>query len=149
VHLRERKFVCAQASVRTGGAQHRYADVRTSLNREEAGLLVSRLEPKMKRLSRRRAMIVGAVLLGMLPLWTLPLMVAGTSGFLAYLGLSHAYYGGARRIFGATLFPAHEFGIVPQGAAGLLLAAVLYGAAGAAVGWGVAAGMERRSSRAD
>jgi hypothetical protein len=43
----------------------------------------------MKRLSRKRATIVGAVLLGMLPLWTLPLMAAGTTGFLAYLGLSH------------------------------------------------------------
>jgi hypothetical protein len=103
----------------------------------------------MKRLSRKRATIVGAVLLGMFPLWTLPLMVAGTTGFLAYLGLSHTYYGGARRVFGATLFPAHEFGIVPQGAAGLLLAATLYGVAGAAVGWGVAAGVERWGSRAD
>jgi hypothetical protein len=101
----------------------------------------------MKRLSRRRAAILGAVVLGALPLWTLPLMAAGTNGFLAYLGLSHAYYGGARQVFGAALFPAHEFGIVPQGAVGLLLAATLYGVLGAAAGWGLAAGVERWGSR--
>ncbi len=101
----------------------------------------------MKRPARRRAAILGAVLLGTLPLWTLPLMAAGSRGFLAYLGLSHAYYGGARQVFGAGLFPAHEFGIVPQGAPGLILAAVLYGAVGAAVGWAIAAGTERRGAR--
>lgn len=62
-------------------------------------------------------------------------MAAGRSGFLAYLGLSHAYYGGARKLFGATLFPAHEFGIVPHGAAGLALAATVYAVLGATVGW--------------
>ncbi len=46
----------------------------------------------MKWPSPGRAALVGAVLLGTLPLWTLPLMSAGTTGFLAYLGLSHAYY---------------------------------------------------------
>ena len=98
----------------------------------------------MKPPSRRRVALLGAVFLGALPLWTLPLMVAGTSGFLAYLGLSDTYYGGARLVFGAGLFPAQEFGIVPQGAAGLILAAILYGLLGAASGWGVAAVLERR-----
>lgn len=97
------------------------------------------------RPSRKRAAIIGAVVAGALPLWTLPLMAAGTSGFLAYLGLSHLYYGGARQVFGATLFPAREFGIVPQGAAGLVIAAVLYAILGGAAGWGVAAAMEHRS----
>jgi hypothetical protein len=62
-------------------------------------------------------------------------MVAGRNGFLAYLHVSQAYYGGARKLFGATLFPTHEFGIVPQGAAGLVLAATIYAVLGAAVGW--------------
>jgi len=85
----------------------------------------------------------GALLLGALPVWTLPLMGAGGSGFLAYLGLSHAYYGGARRLFGATLFPAQEFGIIPNGGAGILVAAALYAALGAAAGWAVAAAVTR------
>jgi len=89
-------------------------------------------------LSPRRIAICGAVLLGALPLWALPLMIAGGSGFLAYLHLPHAYYGGARKLFGATLFPAHEFGIVPNGAAGLMLAATAYAVLGAAAGWALA-----------
>ena len=91
-------------------------------------------------MKRGRGAIVGAVLLGTLPIWTLPLGVAGKAGFLAYLGLSNAYYGGAAQVFGATLFPTHEFGVVPQGAAGLALAAALYGVLGGVVGWVVAAG---------
>ncbi len=99
-------------------------------------------------LSRKRAAIGGALLLGALPLWTLPLMATGGSGFLAYLALSHAYYGGARKLFGATLFPAHEFGIVPNGVAGLVVAATLYAVLGAAAGWALAAGVTRwRSGR--
>ena len=90
-------------------------------------------------MKRGRGAIVGAVLLGPLPIWTLPLAVAGKAGFLAYLGLSNAYYGGAAQVFGAALFPTREFGTVPQGAAGLVLAAALYGVLGAAVGWVVAA----------
>jgi hypothetical protein len=95
-------------------------------------------------LSRRRAAIIGALLLGALPLWALPLAAAGRSGFLAYLQLSHVYYGGVRKLFGASLFPAHEFGIVPNGAAGLLLAATVYGVLGAATGWALAAGVMGR-----
>ena len=101
----------------------------------------------MKRPSRRHAAILGAALLGTLPLWTLPLMAVGTSGFLVYLGLSHAYYGGARQVFGAALFPAQEFGIVPRGVAGFALAAALYALLGALAGWGIAAGAERWGSR--
>jgi hypothetical protein len=74
-------------------------------------------------------------------------MAAGTTGFLAYLGLSHAYYGGARLVFGAGLFPAHEFGIVPQGVAGLVLAGALYGLLGAAAGWGLVAGADQWGER--
>jgi hypothetical protein len=74
-------------------------------------------------------------------------MAAGSSGFLAYLHLSHAYYSGARKLFGATLFPAHEFGIVPNGAAGLLLAATVYGLLGAATGWALAAAVMRWRTR--
>src|SRR5215217_6266774 len=54
-------------------------------------------------LSHKRALIGGALLLGALPLWTLPVAALGGSGFLAYLGLSHLYYAGARKIFGAEL----------------------------------------------
>jgi hypothetical protein len=91
--------------------------------------------------SRKRWCIAGALLLGALPLWALPLMAAGGHGFLAYLELSHTYYGAARKLFGAALFPAHEFGIVPNGAAALVLAAIVYGILGAAAGWALAAGL--------
>ena len=101
----------------------------------------------MKWLSRRRGALGGAVLLGTAPLWTLPLMAAGTSGFLTYLGLSHAYYWGARQVCGGELFPAHEFGIVPRGAGSLILAAALYGLIGAAAGWGLIAGAEYWDAR--
>jgi hypothetical protein len=94
--------------------------------------------PRPAWLSPKRGAICGALLLGALPLWALPLMLAGRSGFLAYLHVSHAYYGGARELFGAGLFPAHEFGIVPNGAAGLVLAATVYAALGAAAGWALA-----------
>ena len=94
-------------------------------------------------LSPQRAAICGAVLLGALPLWALPIAAAGRSGFLAYLHVSQAYYGGARRLFGATLFPMHEFGIVPQGAAGLVLAAAVYAVLGATVGWTLARALMR------
>jgi hypothetical protein len=70
-------------------------------------------------------------------------MAFGGSGFLAYLSLSHTYYGGARKLLGATLFPAHEFGIVPNGAAGLVLAAALYALLGAVAGWVLAGGIAR------
>jgi hypothetical protein len=73
-------------------------------------------------------------------------MAAGSSGFLGYLWLSHIYYGGARQVFGADLYPAHEFGIVPEGVAGLLLAAIAYGVLGAAVGWVIAVGVDRRGT---
>jgi hypothetical protein len=99
-------------------------------------------------LSPKRAVIGGALLLAALPLWTLPVAALGGSGFLAYLGLSHVYYAGARKLFGAELFPAHEFGIVPNGAAGVLLAAGFYAAMGAAAAWTVAAAVTRwRSGR--
>ena len=100
-----------------------------------------------RRPSHRRAAIIGAVLFAGLPLWTLPLMALGGSGFLTYLTVSHTYYGGARRAFGAALFPAHEFGIVPRGALGLALAGALYGVLGAAAGWALAAGVARWRSR--
>ncbi len=101
----------------------------------------------MKWPSPGRAALVGATFLGTLPLWTLPLMSAGTTGFLAYLGLSHAYYGGARQVFGGHLFPAREFGIIPQGMLGLLLAGGLYGLMGAAAGWGLVTGVKRWGRR--
>jgi hypothetical protein len=93
----------------------------------------------MKTPSPGRAAILGALILGALPLWTLPLAAAGKAGFLAYLWLSNAYYGGARQVFGAALFPLQEFGIIPQGVAGFGLAAAMYGVLGAAFGWGAAA----------
>jgi hypothetical protein len=64
-------------------------------------------------------------------------MAAGTWGFLAYLSLSHAYYGGARAVFGSTLFPAQEFGIIPNGVAGILAATTIYALLGALIGWAV------------
>ncbi len=87
-----------------------------------------------------RGAIVGALLLGALPLWTLPLISAGSNGFLAYLGLS-PYYGGARKVFGAGLFPVEEFGIMPNGVAGVLVATALYAALGAV--WAVATAVTR------
>ena len=95
-------------------------------------------------LSPMRGAIVGALLLGALPLWTLPLIGAGSNGFLAYLGLSHAYYGGARKVFGAGLFPVEEFGIIPNGAVGVLVATALYAELGAAAGWAVATAVTQR-----
>ena len=92
-------------------------------------------------------MLGGALLLATLPLWTLPLVAMGGNGFLTYLRLSHAYYGGARKLFGATLFPSHEFGIVPNGAVGLLLAATLYAGLGAAIGWTLASALAWWRSR--
>ncbi len=89
-------------------------------------------------MSRRLAApILGALLLGALPMWALPLMATGTWGFLAYLSLSHAYYSGARRLFGPALFPAQEFGIIPNGVAGILAATALYAVVGALIGWAV------------
>ena len=98
------------------------------------------------RLSPGRAAIVGALLLGALPMWALPLMAAGTWGFLAYLTLSHAYYGGARRLFGSTLFPAQEFGIIPNGVAGILAATALYAVVGALIGWLAGSAATKRRS---
>lgn len=71
-------------------------------------------------------------------------MVAGGWGFLAYLRLSHAYYGGARRVFGSTLFPAQEFGIIPNGVAGMMAAAALYAVVGALLGWAVGSAVPKR-----
>jgi hypothetical protein len=100
-------------------------------------------------LSPKFAALGGALLLGALPMWTLPLMAVGGRGFLAYLGLSHAYYGGARKLFGATLFPAQEFGIIPNGVAGILVAAAFYAVLGGAAGWAVGTAVTRwRSARA-
>ncbi len=97
-------------------------------------------------LNPTRGATVGALLLGGLPLWVLPLMATGSWGFLAYLSLSHAYYGGARRLFGSTLFPAEEFGIIPNGVAGLLVATALYAVVGALVGWAVGSVVRKRRS---
>jgi len=95
-----------------------------------------------------RGAIIGALLLGALPLWVLPLMATGSWGFLAYLSLSHAYYGGARKLFGSTLFPAQEFGIIPNGVAGILVATVLYAVVGALIGWAVGSVVTKRRSAA-
>lgn len=98
------------------------------------------------RFSPARAAIVGALLLGALPMWALPLKAAGSWGLLAYLRLSHAYYGGARRVFGSTLFPAQEFGIIPNGVAGILAAAAIYALVGALIGWAVGSTFTNRRS---
>lgn len=95
------------------------------------------------RLSPGRTAIVGALLLGALPMWTLPLMIAGNWGFLMYLGLSNTYYAGARAVLGSTLFPAQEFGVVPNGVAGILLSGAFYAVVGAALGWVVGAALTR------
>ncbi|MGI8818087.1 MAG: hypothetical protein ACR2HW_03015 [Gemmatimonadales bacterium] len=99
-------------------------------------------------LTPRPGAIVGALLLGGLPMWTLPLMATGSWGFLAYLSLSHAYYGGARRLFGATLFPPQEFGIIPNGVPGILVATVLYAAVGGLIGWAIGSASTKRRSAA-
>ncbi len=95
------------------------------------------------RLTPTHTAVAGALLLGALPMWTLPLMIAGNWGFLTYLGLSNTYYAGARAVLGSTLFPAQEFGIVPDGVAGILLAGTFYAVVGAAVGWAVGAALTR------
>jgi hypothetical protein len=90
-------------------------------------------------LTKTRAAIYGAVLLGGWPLWSLVLFLVGGRGFLAYLLLSHLYYSGARKVFGATLFPAEEFGVIPRGTPGLLAAVALYAVVGALAGWALGA----------
>jgi hypothetical protein len=77
---------------------------------------------------------IGAIVLSTIPLWTLPLLAAGKRGFLAYLTISDTYYRGAAALLGPDLFPRHEFGTVPRGAAGLFAAVILYGALGAVLG---------------
>ena len=84
-------------------------------------------------------------MLATLPLWILPVMAIPMPGFLVYLLVSNYYYEGARLVFGPTYFPTEEFGTFARGAAGILLAALLYGAIGAAIGAGITA--VRRSKR--
>jgi hypothetical protein len=116
----------------------KWADSWATLNHEDAPPYIQ-AEAITKRRSRGRAAILGAVLLGTLALWTLPLAIAGKGGFVAYLGLSDAYYRGARQLFGAASFPRHEFSTVPQGARGVVLAAALYAVIGGSVWVGRAA----------
>ena len=73
-------------------------------------------------LTPRRGAIVGALLLGGLPMWTLPLM--------------------------ATLLPAQEFGIIPNGVPGILVATVLYAAVGGLIGWAIGSASTKRRSAA-
>jgi hypothetical protein len=89
-------------------------------------------------LTKTRAAIFGAVLLGGWPLWSLALFLVGGHGLLAYLLLSDLYYSGARKVFGATLFPVEEFGAIPRGTPGLLAAVALYAVVGALAGWTLA-----------
>jgi hypothetical protein len=75
-----------------------------------------------------------ALLFATLPLWALPIALIPPRGFVWYLVLSDWYYTVPARLFGGGLFPTREFGTIPNGAAALLLGAVLYAALGAAVG---------------
>lgn len=87
---------------------------------------------------------VGALILGTLPICTLPILLAGKRGFIAYLSISDVYYRGASSVLGPNLFPRHEYGVVPRGAAGIVTAGILYGALGAAIGFLVGAICKRR-----
>jgi hypothetical protein len=78
--------------------------------------------------------LVGAAVLAGVPLWALALAVVPEFGFGLYLQLSNWYYTVPRMLFGPALFPREEFGVIPNGAAGLLVAAVLFATVGFAVG---------------
>jgi hypothetical protein len=84
--------------------------------------------------SALRGGVVGALVLGGIPLWTLPLLIAGKRGFLAYLRISDVYYRGAATVLGSDLFPRHEYGTVPRGITGTLSAAMMFGLIGAMLG---------------
>ncbi|MDB4906236.1 MAG: hypothetical protein JWO05_1020 [Gemmatimonadetes bacterium] len=98
----------------------------------------------MTPIPRLRAAAIGAAVLALLPLYALPLLKAGKPGFLAYLSISDAYYRGARAVMGERLFPAHEFGVIPNGVGGVLAATVMYGLLGAALGVGISVAVKRR-----
>jgi hypothetical protein len=83
---------------------------------------------------RLRPVLVCAVALATLPIWTLPIALVGIPGFQWYLAISNAYYTLARSVFGHTLFPVEEFGVIPLGAIGPIVAALLYAVIGAAFG---------------
>lgn len=84
--------------------------------------------------SRLRPVLICAAALATLPIWTLPIALAGIPGFEWYLSISNAYYALAQKIFGHALFPVEEFGVIPLGVAGTIVAALLYAAIGAAFG---------------
>jgi hypothetical protein len=83
---------------------------------------------------RLRPVLICAAALATLPIWTLPIALAGMPGFEGYLEISNAYYTLAQKMFGHALFPVEEFGVIPLGVAGNVVAALLYAAIGAAVG---------------
>jgi hypothetical protein len=74
------------------------------------------------------------VALETLPIWTLPIALIGVPGFEWYLAISNAYYTLAQKVFGHALFPVEEFGVIPLGATGAIVAALLYAVIGAAFG---------------
>jgi hypothetical protein len=80
-------------------------------------------------------MVIAAIVLATVPFWTPLLMVVPDPGFLLYLWISNAYYSLPRLLFGSRLFPAEEFGVIPKGAAAIVLAALLYALLGVAAGW--------------
>ncbi len=76
--------------------------------------------------SRAGAFISLAVLLAMVPVWTLPVCVWGRSGFVAYLAISNAYYRLPQMVFGSVHFPRRAFGTIPGSPVAHVLAAALY-----------------------
>jgi len=98
-------------------------------------------------LTPRRGAIVGALLLGGLPMWTLPVMATGSWGFLAYLSLSHAYYGGARTVR-RDILPRPGIRHHSNGVPRILVATVLYAAVGGLIGWAIGSASTKRRSAA-
>lgn len=85
-------------------------------------------------------------MLATLPLWILPVMAIPMPGFLVYLLVSNYYYEGARLVLGPAYFPTEEFGTFARGAGGIALAALLYGAVGAAIGAIIAVARRARAA---
>jgi hypothetical protein len=93
---------------------------------------------------RLRLVLICAVALATLPIWTLPFALIGVPGFKGYLAISNAYYTLAQKVFGHGLFPIEEFGVIPLGATGAIVAALLYAAIGAAAGLLISLAWPRR-----